>query len=135
MKKQDFMIVDDIRPWTTKELMLIHTIMQNFQRELKINHNVSLVDAKQWIAINHSGESKKAIEQAKREVFYYAGYSSGHYNIIYLNPRRCTTPQELFNTTYHEMLHIRYPNWSEERVYETANKKYPLMFGQTTKIN
>ncbi len=126
--------IENVRPWTSKELSLIHTQLENYKHELGIKFNVSIVDAEQWISIIYPDATKKEIKEAKAEMFYYAGYSQWEYRIIYLNPRRCTSPQELFNTLWHELLHIKHPKWSEDKVFKAANKKFPLLFGQEFKI-
>jgi len=130
-----FLKVENVRPWTHKEVIMIQTLIENFRQELKIKGNICLVDAEQWMGIMHPSGTKKEKEIARCELFYYAGYSQHELRIIYLNPRRCTSPQEVNNIVYHEMLHLKHPQWSEKKVFDTANKRFPLMFGQTFKID
>mgnify|MGYP000137808488 CR=1 FL=1 len=75
------------------EVELIENLIVTFSKILGIKRKVLLVDRDTWIKLDLNDPP-----------------------IIFLNPRLNICIKEIMDSTIHELIHIRYPKWSEDKV-------------------
>lgn len=102
------------------------TLLNTFENFLKMKIQPVLVyDRKHFSSYLYKGSSKPNSVWA--ECIKECG-------TIWLNPHLSTEPKvETVNTLYHECLHIKYPEKSENEIRELADKMVPVAESLTSK--
>ena len=128
--KQDY-----IRQFDDLDLELIHTLIRSYSKILKINKPVSLVDKEQMASLFYFHMNKVEREKNVKELDYIFGSTYPDDRVVYLNPRLCKRNyQSLVDTLIHELLHIKYPEKTEEQILE-LERQYSGRYDYNIKNN
>lgn len=96
---------------------LIDSLVRILSTMLQIKGKVIVADREQMISLYYSHLSKKEQEKELAELDYIFGSTFPEDRVMYLNPRLCKRSyQSLIETTIHELLHIKYPTYTEDQI-------------------
>ena len=133
--KQQKFKQDYIRQYDDLDLELIHTLIRSYSKILKINKPVSLVDKDLMASMFYFHMNKLEKEKNIKELDYIFGSTYPDDRVIYLNPRLCKRNyQTLVDTLIHELIHIKYPEKTEEQVLE-LEREYSGRYDYNIKNN
>ena len=110
---------DKTRQFDDLDRELIDTLLRTFCTMLKIERQVSFVDADQMRSMYFQHLTKVERDKESKELDVIFGSAYPEDRVIYLNPRLCKRNyQNLVDTIIHELLHIKYPDKKESEIQD-----------------
>lgn len=115
----DFLVFDEDRVLTAYQEDVINTSIRVFSKMLEIESDVTLLRWDNALAyLKKQGYSKN---EAVCELTMYYGQAFFEINSIFINPRLASTANVIMDTVFHELTHIKHPEWSEDKVEGFTN--------------
>ena len=122
--KIDLLIQPEDKRLTAYQEDIVNTCIRVFSKFLDIDEQVTLL---KWETVfNYLRKVEKySNDDAVLEMLMYFGQSFRKLHGIYINPRLNSNVEDLMDTTFHELVHLKNPDWTESEV-KTLCKYYFL---------